>query len=111
MKRDPAPELVSSTLAWSFSHTNHHPGQDSSSPIAVDMAMGGPQCCDHLGPMPLGFNYKAVYLAGSAQAYEPKLDGGNSYLSVCNLYKLLTSQLDRGSGERRKVTHLLVDTL
>ena len=51
-----------------------------------------------------------------AQANEAEVDCGNSYPFVClktgcNLYKLLTSQLDRGSGEKREVTHQLVNTV
>ena len=52
MKEDPVPEVVTYTLAWSFSHENHNPGHDSSPSITVDMVMGGLHCCDHLGPMP-----------------------------------------------------------
>ena len=55
------PELVDYTLMRSFSHASHRSGQDSLSPIAVDMAIvgihpivdmatSGLQCCDHLGP-------------------------------------------------------------
>ena len=29
-----------------------NPGHDSLSPIAINMAMCRPQCCDHLGPAP-----------------------------------------------------------
>ena len=45
-----APELTAYTLTQSFSHASHKSSHDSLSSIAVDMATGGPQCCDHLGP-------------------------------------------------------------
>ena len=49
---DPAPELVAYTQTRSFSHVSHQSGHDSLSSIAVDIVIGGPQCCDHLGPAP-----------------------------------------------------------
>ena len=48
----PAPDLVAYTLTQSFSHMSHQSGHGPLSPIAVDMVTGGPQYCDHLGPMP-----------------------------------------------------------
>ena len=43
------PKFVAYALTQSFSHTGHQSGHNSSSTIAVDMVMGGSQCCDHIG--------------------------------------------------------------
>ena len=49
---DLVPELMTYTLTQSFSHESHRSGNNFLTPIAIDMVMGEPQCCDHLGPMP-----------------------------------------------------------
>ena len=47
------------------------PGHDSLSYIALNMAMGRLQCCDHLGPVPWGLNCAVVRSAGSWHLHEP----------------------------------------
>ena len=49
---DLVPEFAAYALMRSFSHASHHYGHDSSPPISVYTVTGGPQYCNHLGPMP-----------------------------------------------------------
>ena len=44
--RDLVPELVVIPLTLSFSHASHQSGHNSLTPIATNMALGRPQCCD-----------------------------------------------------------------
>ena len=56
---DPTPKHI---LQRRASATQPHRfGHHSSFLIAIDMAMGRPQCCNHLGPMPWGVTYAMVW--------------------------------------------------
>ncbi len=83
---------VAYTLMWSLATRATDHSHDSSSPTTIDVAMDGPQCCDHLGPMPRGLNCAVVCSAGSRHVLKPTSLGRMVLppTSLCVVSELLT---------------------